>query len=157
MNRARRGGSGPHGGGLVVSCARAMSAAAVALLPLLGTPGLPFARAESPRADAALEARARELFKQGNRLIEQARYVDALEKFEAAYATWQNPKIQLNIATTLRTLGRHAEAARHLRRDRAHWLALSANARAGAAEARVEVAAGRYAREIVGATAPAVG
>jgi glycosyltransferase involved in cell wall biosynthesis len=44
-----------------------------------------------------------------------------------------------------------------LRRDREHWRALSANARAGAAEARVEIAAGRYAREIVGATAPAAG
>jgi hypothetical protein len=88
---------------------------ALAVSLALGALGLPAAHAEVPRADAADEARARELFKQGNRLIEQARYVDALDKFEAAFGAWQNPKIQLNIATTLRTLGRHAEALRAYR------------------------------------------
>jgi hypothetical protein len=95
------------------------------LLAALAGSWAPTARAEAPRSkatssdaassDASRQASARELFKQGNRLIEQARYVDALEKFEAAYAVWQNPKIQLNIATTLRTLGRHAEALRTYR------------------------------------------
>jgi glycosyltransferase involved in cell wall biosynthesis len=50
-----------------------------------------------------------------------------------------------------------ASIVSRLQRDREHWRVLSANARAGAAEARVEVAAGRYAREIVGAAAPATG
>jgi hypothetical protein len=127
---ARRGGAGSSNpGGLVASRAALFSAAlfrpavfspapfrtALALLVALGALALPAAHAEAPRADAAPEARARDLFKQGNRLIEQARYVDALDKFEAAYSAWQNPKIQLNIATTLRTLGRHAEALRTYR------------------------------------------
>ncbi|HTV22742.1 MAG TPA: tetratricopeptide repeat protein [Polyangiaceae bacterium] len=73
------------------------------------------AHAEPAHADASAEAEARQRFKQGNKLIEQARYVDALDEFRAAYTVWQNPKIQLNIATTLRTLGRHAEALRAYR------------------------------------------
>jgi hypothetical protein len=114
VSGAWRGGPGSsHPGALAAWCVRAAGGAAVGLL--LGLGGLPDAQAQAPRADAALQARARDLFKQGNRLIEQARYVDALEKFEAAYASWQNPKIQLNIATTLRTLGRHAEALRTYR------------------------------------------
>jgi hypothetical protein len=117
---ARRGGTGSsHPGGLVAwRAARsgaALSGAALALLVALGALGLPRAHAEAPRSNAAREAHARDLFQQGNRLIEQARYVDALDKFEAAYSAWQNPKIQLNIATTLRTLGRHAEALRAYR------------------------------------------
>lgn len=76
----------------------------------------PAARAEAGRANGAGgESSARELFKQGNQLLEQARYADALDRFTAAYAAWQNPKIQLNIATTLRTLGRHADALRAYR------------------------------------------
>lgn len=63
-----------------------------------------------PPPDAATEGRARALFKEGNRLIEQSRYVDALDRFLAAYSTWQNPKIKLNIATTLRALGRYSRA-----------------------------------------------
>jgi len=60
-------------------------------------------------------AQARVLFQEGNRLIERANYVDALEKFRAAYRLWQNPKIELNIATTLRELGRNAEALENYR------------------------------------------
>jgi len=121
---ARRGGAGAsHPGGLVASRVALASAAlfhpalcpALALLVALGALRLPAAHAEAPRTAAAPEVRARELFKQGNRLIEQARYVDALDRFEAAYRFWENPKIQLNIATTLRTLGRHAEALRSYR------------------------------------------
>jgi hypothetical protein len=138
VSLARRGDAGSSNpGGLVASHAAvsraavsrapvpgaalpgaALSRAALALLVALGALSLPSAHAEAPRTDAAREvreARARDLFKQGNRLIEQARYVDALDKFEAAYSAWQNPKIQLNIATTLRTLGRHAEALRTYR------------------------------------------
>jgi hypothetical protein len=56
------------------------------------------------------EARARELFREGNRLVDEAQYSQALAAFESAYRLWNNPKIQLNIATTLRALGRHSEA-----------------------------------------------
>ncbi len=55
--------------------------------------------------------RARHLFDQGNALIDTGKYVEALDKFRSAYALWPNPKILLNIATTLRALGRNAEAA----------------------------------------------
>src|SRR5207248_1856757 len=61
-------------------------------------------------ADEASEKHARELFVQGNALVEKGSYVEALEKFRAAYGEWRNPKILLNIATTLRQLGRNAEA-----------------------------------------------
>lgn len=109
MKRARRGAGASNPGRL------AASRALIGLLLAFGALRLPGAHAEAPRSEATREAEARELFKQGNRLIEQARYVDALDKFEAAYSAWQNPKIQLNIATTLRTLGRHAEALRTYR------------------------------------------
>jgi hypothetical protein len=43
-------------------------------------------------------------------LIEQAQYLEAVAKFRAAYSKWNNPKIRLNLATTLRALGRLSEA-----------------------------------------------
>jgi hypothetical protein len=61
-------------------------------------------------SDAEKE-RARKLFDEGNAAIDTGKYVDALEKFRGAYAIWPNAKILLNIATTLRALGRNAEAA----------------------------------------------
>jgi len=61
-------------------------------------------------ADASAEANARELFRQGNLLIGESRYLEALDAFQRAYTAWQNPKIQLNIATTLRALERRSAA-----------------------------------------------
>ncbi len=61
-------------------------------------------------ADGTSEDEARALFEEGNKLVEKGNYVDALEKFKAAYGRWANPKILLNIGTTLRQLGRLAEA-----------------------------------------------
>lgn len=57
------------------------------------------------------EEGARELFKQGYEQLDRGEYVEALANFEAAYRHWPNPKILLNIATTLRQLGRFSEAA----------------------------------------------
>jgi hypothetical protein len=88
---------------LLLACAGALSLASAS------------AGAAEPGPDAASERHARELFQQGNALIERSRYVDALDRFQEAYALWQNPKIQLNIATTLRVLGRNAEALRAYR------------------------------------------
>jgi hypothetical protein len=71
------------------------------------------ALAEEPSGAAApadSEANARELFRQGNLLIGEARYLEALDAFVAAYSAWHNPKIQLNIATTLRALERRTAA-----------------------------------------------
>lgn len=57
------------------------------------------------------EARARVLFKEGMTLLTSGDFEPALERFEMAYEHWRNPKILLNIATTLRQLGRLPEAA----------------------------------------------
>ncbi len=63
------------------------------------------------QADAKAEREARALFKEANRLLGEKDYVAALDMFRAAYNRWPNPKILLNIGTTLRNLGRDAEAA----------------------------------------------
>jgi len=76
-------------------------AVALALLLVAGT----------VQADAKAEREARALFKEANRLLGERDYVAALDMFRAAYSRWPNPKILLNIGTTLRNLGRDAEAA----------------------------------------------
>ena len=55
--------------------------------------------------------RARGLFREGVALLDAGRYAEALHCFQRAYASWDSPKILLNIATSLRALGRNAEAA----------------------------------------------
>ena len=69
-----------------------------------------FVTASMAQADDALQAEARRLFEQGNQQLDRGAYVEALASFEQAYARWQNPKILLNVATTLRQLGRLAQA-----------------------------------------------
>jgi hypothetical protein len=64
----------------------------------------------APLADGD-ERQARELFKNGVTLLNKGNFTDALDRFERAYELWRNPKILLNIATTLRELGRLTEAA----------------------------------------------
>jgi hypothetical protein len=64
----------------------------------------------APLADGD-ESEARELFKSGVTLLNKGSFTDALDRFERAYELWRNPKILLNIATTLRELGRLTEAA----------------------------------------------
>lgn len=73
----------------------------------------------SALAGPADEKAARELFKDGNTLLEGGDFVGALDKFRAAYARWPNVKILLNMAAALRKLGRFAEAADTY----AQWLA----------------------------------
>jgi len=55
--------------------------------------------------------RARVLFQEGVEQLDQSRYAEALECFRRAYVLWDSPKILLNIATTLRALGKNTEAA----------------------------------------------
>ena len=86
-------------------CATSVVALALASSSLLPT----WAHAETSNPSTG-EARARQAFRQGNTLVEQAKYVEALEQFQTAYGIWNNPKIKLNIATTLRALTRNAEA-----------------------------------------------
>jgi hypothetical protein len=82
---------------------RLMGGAALALAVLLA--------AGTVHADARAEREARALFKEANRLLREKDYVAALDMYRAAYGRWPNPKILLNIGTTLRNLGRDAEAA----------------------------------------------
>jgi len=56
--------------------------------------------------------RARKLLKEGVRLIGEADYAAALERFKRAQQLYPSPKLLINIGTTLRYLGNNAEAAR---------------------------------------------
>ncbi len=62
------------------------------------------------RADDAAERRARAMFKEATRLYDLADFNGALDLYRQAYGEWPNVKILLNIGTTLRQLGRNAEA-----------------------------------------------
>jgi hypothetical protein len=73
-------------------------------------PALQAPEQADPRVES--KAKAAALFDEGNRLLGEASYPEALEKFQAAYALYQSPKLLLNIGTTLRQLGRNAEAAK---------------------------------------------
>lgn len=57
------------------------------------------------------EEEARKLFKDGVGFLNRGSFAEALDRFERAYDLWHNPKILLNIATTLRELGRLPDAA----------------------------------------------
>jgi len=62
------------------------------------------------RADDEREREARALFREGNRLVKEGDYAGALQMFHSAYARLPNPKILINIGTTLQLLGRSPEA-----------------------------------------------
>ena len=85
--------------GIVVLC---LSGAA------LGDEGPPSRQQE---VGEARQDGARALFRAGVAQRDLGRYAEALECFQRAYVLWDSPKILLNIATTLRALGRNAEAA----------------------------------------------
>lgn len=55
--------------------------------------------------------RAQALMLEGNDLMARQDYAAALERYRAAYAQFPSPKLQINIGTSLRHLGRQAEAA----------------------------------------------
>jgi hypothetical protein len=58
------------------------------------------------------KAKAQKLVSQGVAAANQGIFTDALESFEQAYELYPSPKILINIGTSLRHLGRNAEAAR---------------------------------------------
>ncbi len=62
-------------------------------------------------AQSAAKDRASNLLAQGNKLLQKGEHAAALAKYEAAYDSYPSPSLLLNIGTTLRVLGRHAEAA----------------------------------------------
>lgn len=61
--------------------------------------------------DESMREEARALLREGNALFKSEEYTGALSKYRAAYAKVASPKILLNIGTTLRRMGRDAEAA----------------------------------------------
>lgn len=70
---------------------------------------------EGPSMDVAAPepeaADGRLLFERGMAAAEEARWADALPLFERSYAASGEPAALYNVATTLRALGRHADAA----------------------------------------------
>jgi tetratricopeptide (TPR) repeat protein len=60
------------------------------------------------------QAKALELYRQGNELFEQARYLEALAKYEVALRAWDHPSIRYNAAVCLINLGRADEAYENL-------------------------------------------
>ncbi|HRI67191.1 MAG TPA: PEGA domain-containing protein [Polyangium sp.] len=74
-------------------------------------PGSPAPAKPSAATDAKNKAEATKLLAEGNALSNDGDYVEALEKFRAAYAVYPSPKLLLNMGTMLRQLGRNVEAA----------------------------------------------
>lgn len=58
-----------------------------------------------------MRERAQVLLDEGNAALNSGQYVEALAKFREAHSVFPSPKLLLNIGTTLRQLGRNAEAA----------------------------------------------
>jgi len=63
---------------------------------------------------AATQAKANELFAEGNALFAQLAHAAALDKYRAASALWDHPMIRFNMAVTLVRLDRMLEAADEL-------------------------------------------
>jgi hypothetical protein len=87
-----------------VKAARLLAAVLAGTLALAGT-----GPASADEARDKLEAQ--QLFNDGNRLAGEGEYLQAVERFRAAYARYPSPKILLNVGTMLRHLGRNVEAA----------------------------------------------
>lgn len=64
-----------------------------------------------PTPEDANKKRAQALLDIGNRLVAVGDFTTALDKFREAHELFPSPKLLLNIGTTLRHLGRNAEAA----------------------------------------------
>lgn len=65
----------------------------------------------TPSPTAGDKVGAKELLQLGVKLLSTKDYLGALAVFQDAYRRFPSPKILINIGTTLRTLGRNAEAA----------------------------------------------
>jgi hypothetical protein len=68
------------------------------------------AQATSPAEDSEAKTKAQALLKEGARLYQNGELVPALDKFNAAYAAFQSPKLLFNIGQASRDLGRYVEA-----------------------------------------------
>jgi hypothetical protein len=63
---------------------------------------------------AEAQSKALELYRQGNELFEQSRYLEALQTYEVALRSWDHPSIRYNAAVCLINLGRADEAYENL-------------------------------------------
>jgi tetratricopeptide (TPR) repeat protein len=63
-----------------------------------------------PPGDARDKARAQALLSEGTTLYESGKYLQALEKFNAAYGVYPSPKLWFNIGKANRDLGRPVES-----------------------------------------------
>lgn len=77
----------------------------VFLTVLVGASAAPLTAVAGPKQEAT------KLFKQGNKLFNNGDYQAALEKFQQARKLYPSHRIDLNIASTLKEMGRHVEAA----------------------------------------------
>ena len=83
----------------------------------------PDARAEGDDAkleEDAADARARRLYREGDRAYAEGRYEDAVDKFDAAYRLSQRPLLLYNLGNAYERLGRFDDAIRALRRYLPH-------------------------------------
>lgn len=90
---------------------RYLLVALVAALSVLASPLAAAAGEAAVEEGGELKQKAQELLKEGNRLARQGDFGNALVKFHAAYELFPSPKLLLNIGTSLRHIGRYAEAA----------------------------------------------
>jgi hypothetical protein len=89
---------------------------ATAFLVATASPAL---AAPPPWADGVPEAtqdKANALYEEGNTLFAQQAHAPALEKYRAAIALWDHPRIRFNLAVTLIRLEKPLEAADELER-----------------------------------------
>jgi hypothetical protein len=80
-----------------------MSIVALVLLTIV-------AQVSSPKADPQAKLKAQGLLNEGSAFYERGDYATALEKFNAAYATYPSPKLMFNIGQANRDLSRPVEA-----------------------------------------------
>lgn len=83
--------------------------ALVALALATASPHVTFAQTKSPKA--ADDARARELYQEGDAAYAEGRYEDALAAFEEAHRLSGRPRLLFNIGNALERLGKLGEAA----------------------------------------------
>lgn len=90
---------------------------ALLIVPLLlAAPAAKSPKAEAPGEEAAGDVKkAKELFQWGQKLYKQARYAEAISKFEDAYAARPHPVIFFNIGKCYEQLGETAKALRAYR------------------------------------------
>lgn len=94
-------------------------AAAVAVSPIAHAGPADGARGATPWSKGVSEAaqrRALALFQDGNVYFEQAKYTDAVSRYEQALAAWDHPNIRFNMAVCLINMRQPLVAWDHLQR-----------------------------------------